>query len=222
MTNRQPLFLALLALPIATFFALCLSSTAFAAPFNAGKIIDDVIFTNSSSMTAAQIQQFLNSKVASCDTNGTRPASEYGRPDLTRAQYAATRGWSAPPYTCLKDYSENGVTAAQLIYNLAQQYSINPQVFLVTLQKESSLVTDSWPLASQYRTATGYGCPDSGPNNSANCNSSYYGFTNQLTWTAKMFRCRLIIIHGIRRVCLGGLGLEWPPAAIVSKSNSEE
>ena len=34
----------------------------------------------------------------------------------------------------------------------------------------------------------GYGCPDSGPNNSANCNSSYYGFTNQMTWAARMFR----------------------------------
>lgn len=165
-----------------------ISEPANAATFNPGRIIDDSVFTNSQSMSVTQIQAFLNSKVSSCDTNGTKPASEFGRSDLTHAQYASMRGWSAPPYTCLKDYIDNGVSSAQLIANLAQQYQINPQVFIVTLQKESSLVTDDWPLASQYRTATGYGCPDSGPNNSANCNSQYYGFTNQLTWTAKMFR----------------------------------
>lgn len=175
---------------LAAFFAFIGTSSAHAAVtgFQAGRIIDDQIFTNASSMNVAEIQNFLNSKVPECDTSGTKPASEYGRPDLTHAQYATTRGWAAPPYTCLRDYSEGGLSSAQLIYNLSQQYQINPQVLIVTLQKESSLVTDTWPLSSQYRTATGYGCPDSGPNNSANCNSTYYGFTNQLTWTAKMFR----------------------------------
>ena len=178
---------------IAVFLMTLLAGVGYASPadaatFNPGQIIDDSVFTNSQSMTVSQVQSFLNSKVPTCDTSGSMPASDFGRADLTHAQYAASRGWSAPPYTCLKDYTENGVSAAQLIVNLAQQYQINPQVFIVTLQKESSLVTDTWPLASQYRTATGYGCPDSGPNNSANCNSNYFGFTNQLTWTAKMFR----------------------------------
>lgn len=161
---------------------------AQAAPvvgFNAGRIIDDGIFTNNASMNVSQIQSFLNSKVASCDTNGTLSASEYGS-SLTRAQYAATRGWSAPPYICLKDYSENGTSAAQIIYNTSQQYLINPQVIIVLLQKEQGLVTDVWPLASQYRSATGYGCPDT-----AACDTAYYGFTNQVTWAAKMFRAVL-------------------------------
>ena len=134
-------------------------------------------------MNATQIQSFLNSKVSSCDTSGSQPASDFGRSDLTHAQYAALKGWSAPPYTCLKDYSENGVSAAQIIYNIAQQYKINPQVFIVLLQKEQGLVTDTWPLSTQYKTATGYGCPDT-----AACDAQYYGFTNQVTWSAKMFR----------------------------------
>ena len=161
MTTRK--FLTFLALPLAFLCVGLGGNEAHASSFNAGKIIDDVIFTNNSSMSASQVQAFLNSKVPTCDTNGTMPASDFGRPDLTHAQYAAMRGWPGPPYTCLKDYVENGTTAAQLIYNLSQQYKINPQVFIVTLQKESSLVTDIWPLSSQYRTATGYGCPDSGP-----------------------------------------------------------
>ena len=154
--------------------------------FDPGKIIDDAVFTNSTSMNAGQIQAFLNSKVASCDTYGTQ-TSEFG--GGTRAQWAANAslhpktGAMYPPFTCLKDYSENNNTAAQIIYNTAQTYNINPQVLIVLLQKEQSLVTDTWPLPIQYKTATGYGCPDT-----ADCDSKYFGLTNQLTWSAKMFR----------------------------------
>lgn len=186
---KRLLFVAIVLISVIT--TSITTSPASAATFNAGRIIDDTIFTDASTMTVAQIQLFLNSKVKTCDTNGTMSASDFGAPTMTHAQYAASRGWSAPPYTCLKDYTENGVSAAQLIYNLSKEYHINPQVFLVTLQKESSLITDFWPLATQYKTATGYGCPDSGPNNSANCSSTYYGFTNQMTWTAKMYRAVL-------------------------------
>lgn len=88
------------------------NADAAVSGWDAGYIMSDRIFTDSGSMGAGDIQAFLNSKVSSCDTNGTRPASEYGRSDLTHAQYAAMRGWSAPPYTCLKDYSEGGKTGA--------------------------------------------------------------------------------------------------------------
>jgi hypothetical protein len=171
------------------FLVLIPTSTAHATPivgFNPARIIDDGIFTNSNTLNVAQIQAFLNSKVSSCDTNGTQPASDFGRPDLTHAQYAALMGWSAPPYTCLKDYSENNLSAAQIIYNTAQQFQINPEVLIVLLQKEQGLVTDTWPLATQYRTATGYGCPDT-----TVCNTVYYGFTNQLHWSGTMFRAIL-------------------------------
>ena len=149
--------------------------------WNAGSIIDDVIFTKNT-MSVTQIQTFLNSKVSNCDTNGILPASEFGRPDLTHAQYAALKGWSPPPYTCLKDYTENNIKSAQIIFNASQQYNINPQVLIVLLQKEQGLVTDTWPLATQYRAATGYGCPDT-----AACSSTYYGFTNQVNWAATMY-----------------------------------
>lgn len=151
--------------------------------FKPGLIIDDSVFTNKKTMDVSQIQQFLNSKMTNCDTDGTQPASDFGRPDLTHAQYAASVGWPAPPYICLRDYSENGTSSSQIIYNAAQQYNINPQVLIVLLQKEQSLVTDNWPLPSQYRKATGYGCPDT-----ALCDSQYNGFTNQVNWAATLFR----------------------------------
>lgn len=147
--------------------------------FDAGNIIDDAVFTNKNTMNVSQIQSFLNSKVTACDTYGVQ-TSEFG--GGTRAQWAASKGYSTP-FTCLKDYTEGGVSSAQIIYNISQQYKINPQVLIVLLQKEQGLITDTWPLTTQYKTATGYGCPDT-----AACDTQYYGFTNQLSWAAKMFR----------------------------------
>jgi hypothetical protein len=155
------------------------TSDATVNGWQAGNIIGDGVFTNKNTMNASTIQSFLVSKVPSCDTWGTQ-TSEYG--GGTRRQWAEAHGYSAP-FTCMRDYSENGKSAAQLIYDASQKYSINPQVLLVLLQKEQGLVTDTWPLSIQYRSATGYGCPDS-----AACDSQYYGLTNQLEWAAKMFR----------------------------------
>lgn len=143
------------------------------ANFEAGNIIDDIVFTNSQSMTVEQIQAFLDSKVPICDTWHT-------------GFYGASGTWYGPPFTCLKDYTENSKTSAQIIYDEAQTYQINPQVLIVLLQKEQALITDTWPASFQYKTATGYGCPDTSA-----CDTQYYGFTNQVHNAAKMFRAIL-------------------------------
>lgn len=170
----------LVALSLVTFGSL--TKRVNAAPvtgFSAGRIIDDSVFVNTTTMGVSNIQAFLNSKVPTCDTQGTQP-SEFG--GGTRAQYGTANGFP-PPYICLKDYTENGLTSAQILYNTAQKYQINPQVLIVLLQKEQGLVTDEWPAPGQYKTATGYGCPDTAP-----CASQYFGLTNQLDWSGKMFR----------------------------------
>lgn len=166
--------------------------------FNAGEIISDSLFYNGSTMSSSQVQSFLNSKVPDCDTNGTQPASEYGRPDLTHAQYAASRGWQSPPYTCIKNYSVStpsksadsycgaysGGTksAARIIYDVGRACHISQKVLVVTLQKEQGLIADTWPLDSQYKKAMGYGCPDT-----SGCDSTYYGFFNQVYNAARQF-----------------------------------
>lgn len=156
--------------------------------WNAGYIINDSTFTANTSMSASSIQSFLNAKVPTCDTNGQQ-LSEFGGPDLNGDGKVQRWEWGKANYnqttfTCLKDWKDsNGVSAARVIYNKAQTYKISPKVLLVLLQKEQSLVTDTWPLNVQYRTATGYGCPDT-----SGCDATYYGFTNQVDWAAKMFR----------------------------------
>ena len=179
-------------------------NTVYADPvagFDAGDIIDDSVFYNKDSMSVKQIQYFLDNLIPNCDVNGTQP-SGYG--NLTDAEYAQQiMGWPGPPYVCLNKYYENpttgdtsyekgggafdgGISAAQIIYNAAQDYNINPQVLLVILKKESlgPLTADSWPLKSQYKYAMGYACPDSGPNYSANCDTDKAGFYKQVTTAA--------------------------------------
>jgi len=155
------------------------ASAASVADFNPGRIIDDAVFTDSTSMNASQIQAFLEAKVPVCDTNGTN-----GSTPTSRRDYIRSKGYDLP-IICLRNYQENGKSAAQIIYDISQQYGINPQVLLVLLEKEQGLVSDDWPGPWQYKTATGYGCPDNTP---GVCSNQYYGFTNQLKWSATMFR----------------------------------
>lgn len=159
-------------------------SAVAGSQFNAGRIIDDVVFFSANTMSVNDIQAFLNSKVPVCDTN-----------------HASTSPSNQPPFICLKDYHQdeptraaetglcNGIsprtasTSAQIIYDVAHSCGVNPQVLLVLLQKEQSLVTDTWPWTTQYRSATGYGCPDTAP-----CDAEYYGFFNQVYSAARQFR----------------------------------
>ena len=184
-----------------------LSNAVKATDFNAGRIIDDEIFYNKDAMNAQQIQDFLNKQIGSCDTWGTQRATDWGRGDITRAQFAKQAWGIDPPFVCLNNYHENpdtketsyekgggafagGISAAQIIYDASQKYGINPQVLLVMLKKESSgpLTNDTWPLKNQYRYAMGYACPDSGANFSAACEGSKGGFYNQMTLAAWQFK----------------------------------
>jgi hypothetical protein len=182
----------------ATFGTSDTSHAASAAGFNPGYIIDDSVMTNSGSMSISQIQGFLNSKVPNCDTNHA-------------GFYGSSGTWYGPPFTCLKDYTENGLSSAQIIYNAAQQYHINPQVLIVLLQKEQGLITDTWPAPYQYTSATGYGCPDSTP---GVCNSAYYGFTNQVNNAAKLFHSVVTSSpNWYSPYVLGNNYIQWSPNA---------
>lgn len=193
--------LLILAVGLSTVLIAQPSYAAVGSDFNAGRIIDDVVFYNENALDANTIQTFLNNQVPTCDTNGTRPASEFGRPDITRAQYAALKGWQSPPYTCLRNYVQNtpqmeaasgycnalpalsSQSAAQIINSISKACHINPQVLLVLLQKEQSLVLDTWPLDKQYRNATGFACPDTAP-----CDPAYGGFFYQVYYAARQFQ----------------------------------
>ncbi|MBR3256924.1 hypothetical protein IKG02_01375 [Candidatus Saccharibacteria bacterium] len=156
------------------------SKAASLANFDPGNIISDYVMSNADSMSVADIDAFLKSK-GDCNNTNTYMASYY--PNLS---YHIENGH----FVCLAEerFGEgttvgSGQTAAEIIYEVAHEYRINPQVLIVLLQKEQGLITDSWPNNIQYRSATGFGCPDT-----AECDAKYYGFKNQLKNAADLFR----------------------------------
>lgn len=168
--------LALASLVIVVFSLVSRQEPAQAADnrqFNAGNIMSDAVMSNKGTMSVQQIQAFLDSKNA-CNNTNVHMAAWY--PHL---QYSIRDG----RFVCMARESFNGKSAAQIIWQVAQDYNINPQVLIVLLEKEQGLVSDTWPNHVQYRTATGFGCPDTAP-----CQSQYYGIENQLRLAANLFR----------------------------------
>ena len=150
---------------------------ADASKFNPGDIISDEQMGDYLSMSEADIYNFMKSKNSCNDTNIVK-ASWY--PNLS---YHIENGH----FVCLADEKFDGESSAHIIWQAAQDYQINPKVLIVLLEKEQGLITDTWPNSTlQYRSATGYGCPDT-----AACDSQYYGFKNQIRNAAKFYRKNL-------------------------------
>ena len=177
-------------------------STASAAPipgadidvnqFNPGRIIDDHIFTDTSTMSVEDIQLFLENNVDGGICDRYRENIYEGNSNVG-------------PYTCLFEFQQNietgehnyglfddygapvniedGYTVAEIILEVAEEHEINPQVLLVLLQKEQSLITDNWPWLGQFAQATGYYCPDDAP-----CNAAHADFYKQVRGAAWQFR----------------------------------
>ncbi|GHD42509.1 hypothetical protein D9V29_00900 [Mycetocola manganoxydans] len=168
-TRARSIALFIIGLLVATIFVaapLPASQTpsASAAGFNAGNIIDDAVFYNSNAMTEAGIQSFLNTKGASCKAGA-----------LCLKNYKVTTSNRAADAMCKAYSGASNETAARILYKVAQACGINPQVLLVMLEKEQSLVTMASPTQGRYNIAMGYGCPDF-----KLCDSQYFGLFNQV------------------------------------------
>lgn len=143
------------------------SAATSAATFDAGNIISNDTFFNAGSMSAADVQAFLNTKVTTCRSGYT----------CLKSYSQATTTHAADSY-CKAYTGASKESAATIIARVGTACGINPQVLLVMLQKEQGLVLSSGPSATAYRIAMGYGCPDT-----AACDTAYYGFANQV-WNA--------------------------------------
>lgn len=171
-----------------------------ASDWKSGRIADDSLFYRQSDLSQDEIQNFLNSKVTSCDTQGAVGPyyDRNGNRWNTRADYGRSSG-NGPPYTCLRDsvtsYGGKAAdaycaaipggsrSAAGIIFDVSNACGISAKVLIVMLEKEQGLVTDDWPWNIQYRGALGYGCPDTAP-----CDAEYYGLFNQLYNAARQFK----------------------------------
>ncbi len=138
--------------------------------FNPELIISDSVFRNADSMTASQIQWFLESKDSTCLKD------KY----VLSLHDSDSDGLGDEPYGLGKN---NKVRVSALIKQASRIYGINPRVILATLQKEQGLITRQDCPTWRYNTALGYGCPDSAP-----CDNSAYGFTRQIDYGTWHFR----------------------------------
>jgi len=177
------------------------------ANFDPGYIISDYQMGNYNSMSEEEIQAFLISKNPCNNTNYNAYVS------LTNTYSNIKWHFENGHFICLSeelfgDGEEigSGETAARIIWQAAQDYKINPQVLIVLLQKEQGLITDDFPNSRQYRSATGYGCPDT-----AACSSKYYGFKNQVRRAAAMFRT--VLDGGWTNYPLGENYIQYNPTA---------
>ena len=149
------------------------AAAADASRFNPGLIISDAAFYDYASMSVAQIQRFLESKVPTCN-------AREGEPACLRNYTVNSPAVEETPNNCTAMPDRGLITAAQLIFNVAQACKINPKVILVMLEKEQGLVTSKRPLWTKdptkpnrrYDFALGADCPDT----PSGCSQSSAGF----------------------------------------------
>ena len=177
--SARPRLIAMLLTAVVAVAVLALTAPATKAAaaelpgsiIDGGYIISDAEFYNSTSMTEAQIQTFLNGK-ATCASGAT--CLENYRGDLT-AQPKDTY--------CAGAAAEKNVTAARMIYRAATSCKINPKVIIVMLQKEQGLVTSNKPSDWNLEHAMGQSCPDD-----TGCSAAAAGFWKQVYLGARQMQ----------------------------------
>jgi len=159
---------------IVAAFPIGSASALSGSDFNAGRIIDDSIFFDYTTMTAQDIEAFFVSKVPNCQSSN---------PACLRDYMVNVPSKSADAY-CPRGISGGYKIAAQVIADVSNACSINPKTLIVLLQKETGLVTKTTPSSDDYDIATGYACFDS----ETTCRSEYYGFFNQVYSAGRQFQ----------------------------------
>lgn len=147
MIYKKVVRLVYVVMALCAFAMFALPGSAHAAT-NYSNLMDDSVFDNTTSMSAGQIDSWLNANFPnSCIS------TNHGFQARVPNGYSPSGGFT---------YGANS-SAGNVIYAAASIYGLNPQVVLVTLQKEQSLVTgDAGCSTNRISKATGYGCPDSG------------------------------------------------------------
>lgn len=137
--------------------------------FTPGDLIADENFYDKAAMSESQIQALLQQMVGSCTSALCLANLKVTTPSRT---------WSYG--TCAPYAGAANEPAARIIFKVQEACGLSAKVILVTLQKEQSLLTNPAPTPDVLQKAMGYGCPDT-----AACDSTYYGFFNQVYAAAR-------------------------------------
>lgn len=141
--------------------------------FNPGMLIPDEAFSDVGTFGSAEgIQKFLELKGSVLANTSTDFLAKLKEPDTL------TKVGLEDPQSSLTRLR----TAAELIYDAGTKWGLNPQVLLVILQKEQSLINGTFSSGASLQKAldraAGFGCPDD-----EGCGDIFLGFYRQLFGT---------------------------------------
>jgi hypothetical protein len=148
------------------------NKVAAAYAYNPGDLISDNYFTNSSSMSVSDIQNFLNNENS-------------GIKSLTDTENCSPPTPTQPYSFTYYPHCGKKESAATIIYDAAHAYGLNPRSIMATMQKEQSLITDPSPSSSQINCAMGY-----------NSCSGYVGFFSQVDNGSWQLRTYIELMNG--------------------------
>ena len=186
-----PLVLAVLTLSAGIFIP-DKADAVVGSDFIPGFIMSDAVFYNGYAMTAGEVQDFLNSQVPRCTLGDPgRPAGgiyTFSNGSQTRLANDCLKDHQAfinatPADSICKSIPSGTMSAAQMIQLIGSACNVSQKVLLVILQKEQSLITDSFPAQSQYDHATGFNCPDTAP-----CSAESSGLFKQIYAAARQMQ----------------------------------
>ena len=178
----------------------CSAAGAGGGTFDPGNIISDQVMYNTGSMTVGQIRAFIAAQDAACPDSNPWCSKNL---TVSWADYAGDQYCKPVPPAA-------GVDTAAAIYAFSLACGVNPQVMLVTWQKESQGLDRADPTASNYDEAFGWNCPDSGVGGSANCSSGAAGFMTQLQGMAHQWaRYRVEIPNHKYNYAVGTYTILW-------------
>lgn len=140
--------------------------------FDPGNIISDEEFFRAGTMTAEQVQRFLDNRAPTC-RSGFVCLNTYTETTFDREKTVLCDAYSGA----------RNETAADIIAKVSQACGVAAEVLVVLVQKEQGLVTHSRPNQARYDRATGYACPDTAP-----CDARFFGFYNQVYNAARQFK----------------------------------
>lgn len=145
--------------------------------YDPNRILEDSDILNYNAMDFAAIQSFLMSRPGILKNYSTTNA--YGElKSAAEIIYDATHN----NYDCSGATLSDQPTAEERAQKCRRITTVNPQLILVLLQKEASLIDDSSPSQGRLDAATGYGCPTG-----QGCNPYWKGFGKQVNSAALQF-----------------------------------
>jgi len=161
-----------IAVLVATLVVPVQGQAAESSDFNPGFLISDEDFFNSTAMTAAQADAFIDGMNKGCLTG--RVCLENYKESI-KAKAANSR--------CTAIAAASSRTAGQIVTTVAKACGISPKAILVILQKEQSLVTAQSPSSTAFQASMGAGCPDTAP-----CDGKYAGFYENVYYGAYLLK----------------------------------